>query len=59
MSNFRYIKVNGSMLWGVNTLTKEILGMVANGQYDTIIDLMEMTYFDADENAWKPIEGTE
>lgn len=58
MSKFRYIKINGSFLWGENTLTKEMLVMVAEHKYDTIIDLENMTYFDADGNEWKPIEGT-
>lgn len=46
------------MLWGENTLTKEMLAGVANGQYDTIIDLDNGTYFDADDNEWVKIEGT-
>ena len=58
MSKFKYIKVNGSSLWGENNLTKAMLVMVANGQYDTIIDVEAMKYFDADDNEWKDIEGT-
>jgi hypothetical protein len=54
---YRYIKVNGSMLWGENSLTKEMLMMVKNRQYDTIIDTLEGTYFDADNNQWLEIEG--
>lgn len=55
---FRYLKINGSSIRGENTLTKEMLGMVANGLYDTIIDLEEMRYFDADDNEWKDVGGT-
>jgi hypothetical protein len=58
MSKFKYIKINGNMLWGENSLTKEHLIMVKNGQYDTIINLEDMTYYDADENEWKAIDGT-
>lgn len=58
MSKYKYLKVNGSLLWGENTLTKEMLLMVKNHQYDTIIDLEEMTYYDADSNEWKDIQGT-
>jgi len=55
---YRYIKVNGSLLWGENELTREMLAMVKSGQYDTIIDTQNSTYFDADANEWKDIEGT-
>lgn len=58
MKVFRYIKVCGSILWGEDELTKEMLAMVKNRQYDTIIDLHTMTYFDADDNEWKAIDGT-
>lgn len=56
---FRYLKVNGSLIWGENNVTKEMLVMVKNGQYDTIIDLQEMTFYDADYNAWIDIDGTQ
>lgn len=59
MGKFKYIKVSGgNMFWGENTLTKEMLQMVANHQYETIINTEEQTYFDADDNEWKEIEGT-
>lgn len=58
MSKYKYIKVNSSLLWGENNLTKEMLAMVASGQYDTIINTEDFTYFDADENTWKEIDGT-
>lgn len=59
MKIFKYLKINGPLIWGENTLTKEMLSMVKNGQYDTIIDLHTMTYFDADDNEWKEIDGSE
>lgn len=59
MSKFKYIKINGGVLWGEQELTKEMLGMVARQLYDTIINLEDMTYFDPDDNEWKEIEGTE
>ena len=58
MNNFKYIKVNGSMLWGENNLTKEMLAMVADGRYDTIINTIDMTQFNADDNEWQEIKGT-
>lgn len=58
MSIYKYIKVNGSMLWGENEITKEMLVMVKDRHYDTIIDLHTMTYYDADDNEWKEVEGT-
>lgn len=58
MSKYKFLKVTGSLLWGENTLTKEMLAMVADGRYETIINLENLTYFDADDNEWKEIEGT-
>ena len=58
MTIFRYLKVSGSVIWGENNLTKEMLAMVKNGNYDTIIDLHTMTQYDADNNEWIEIEGT-
>jgi hypothetical protein len=58
MKIFKYIKVNGSLLWGENEITKEMLAMVKSHQYDTIINLHDMTYFDPDDNEWKEIDGT-
>lgn len=53
---YRYIKIGGSFIWGVNDLTKErFVRAVQMG--DIIIDLEEMKYFDKDENTWKDIEG--
>lgn len=59
MKIFKYLKIGGGLIWGENTLTKEMLAMVKSGQYDTIIDLHTMTYYDADDNEWKEIDGTE
>lgn len=58
MSEYKYLKVNGDMLWGEQALTKEMLVMVKNGQYDTIINLDDMTQYDADKNEWVDIDGT-
>jgi len=58
MTVFRYLKLSGSLIWGENELTKEMLAMVKNGGYDTIIDLHTMTQFNADDNEWVEIEGT-
>lgn len=55
---FKYIKVTagGSMLWGVNELTKErFVASVQAG--DIIINTEDSTYFDTESNSWKEIEG--
>jgi len=57
MTIFRYLKVSGSLIWGENDLTKEMLAMVKNRRYDTIIDLHTMTQYNADDNEWIEIEG--
>lgn len=55
---WRYLKVTaGNIFWGTNKLTKADLGAVKTGTYETIIDLKNLTYFDADANEWKVIEG--
>ena len=55
---FRYLKINSSLIWGENQITREMLIGVKNGLYDTIIDLENMTQYDADHNAWVEIDGT-
>lgn len=53
---YRYIKLMGSIVWGIKDLTKErFVSSVAAG--DTIIDLEEMKVFNPEENAWEDIEG--
>lgn len=53
---YRYIKIMGSIVWGIKELTKErFVNSVQMG--DTIIDLEEMKVFDKDTNAWVDIEG--
>lgn len=53
---YRYIKIMGSIVWGIIELTKErFISSVKAG--DIIIDLEEMKVFDADANEWVDIEG--
>lgn len=53
---YRYIKLMGSIVWGIKDLTKErFVASVKAG--DTIIDLEEMKVFDPEQNAWVEIEG--
>lgn len=53
---YRYIKLMGSIVWGIKELTKErFVQSVKAG--DTIIDLEEMKVFDPEQNAWVEIEG--
>lgn len=54
---FRYIKVTGDLLWGKNNISKNDLAQVAQGNIETIIDLENMTQFDAENNEWKEIKG--
>lgn len=57
---YKYIKVTagGSMLWGVNELTKErFVASVQAG--DIIINTEDQTYFDSETNSWKPVDGDE
>jgi len=56
---YRYLKINGSHIWGVNEITKEMLVAVKNGQYDTIVDTKTNLMFNADENRWVEIMGNE
>ena len=56
---YKYLKVNGRMIWGENELSRDMLIKVKNRFYDTIINVEEGTYYDADENKWLEIEGTE
>lgn len=55
---YKFIKVSGDMVWGINELTKErFVAAVKFG--DTIINLEDMTQFDPEANEWKPIQGDE
>lgn len=55
---YKYIKVTagGSMLWGINELSKDrFVASVQAG--DVIIDVEAQTYFDKETNTWKDIDG--
>lgn len=54
---FRYLKITGSLIWGTNNLTRDDLVKVKNHSYDAIIDLQNMTTFDADNNSWEEVKG--
>lgn len=55
---FKYLVLTGSTIWGKHEITKEyFVRAVQRG--DHIINLLDSTYFDKDENAWKDIEGDE
>ena len=56
---FKYLKITGEMVWGVNEITREALGRLKDGGYDAIINIEEGTMFDADNNEWKEIPGDE
>lgn len=49
-----YINTNANILWGKNELTKEyLIGVKQRG--DMLIDIENKTYFDTENNKWKPI----
>jgi hypothetical protein len=55
---YRYLKISGDkVFWGTNVLSREELIRLKDGFYESIIDLLEMTYFDVDTNQWVAIEG--
>lgn len=57
---FRYLKITSSdMFWGTNEIKATDLVSVKRGLYEAIIDLKNMTYFDAEANEWKQIDGDE
>lgn len=56
---YRYLKIGGGLIWGEHSITLDHLIAVRQGQYDTIIDTEKNLYYDADENAWKEIQGAE
>lgn len=54
---FKYLIISAApTAWGKNELSKEyFVNAVQRG--DLIINLVDGTYFDKDNNAWKDIEG--
>lgn len=50
-------KINGSLIWATDTITREDLIRLKDRAYDAILDLHEWKYFDVDDNSWKDIEG--
>lgn len=51
----KYIKVERDMLWGTDAITRDDLVRVRNRTYDTIINLDDLTQYDAENNTWKSI----
>jgi hypothetical protein len=51
----KYIKVTGDFLYGKDEITVKDLAEVKSGSLDTIINLENMTQFNADENKWVAI----
>lgn len=54
---YKYLKINGSVIWGQNEITKDDLVKVKERYYDTIINTETSYYYDADENEWLDING--
>lgn len=54
---YRWLKINGSMIWGTNNLVVADLARLKQGGYDCILDIQEGTYYDADANDWLKFEG--
>lgn len=56
--NYKYLMTLGKdIFWGKQEITTEQLIMVKDGRYDTLINLEEMTRFNAEENKWEKIPG--
>lgn len=56
--NYRFLVFSGIGVWGKHAITKDYF-VAAAKRGDLIIDTQENTYFDADSNSWKAIEGDE
>lgn len=54
----KYIRTNASVIWGKNELTKEYLAGVKSVG-DILIDIENKTFFDTENNQWKPIPSDE
>lgn len=54
---YSHLKINGSLIWGTNELTRDDLIRLKQRSYDCIIDVQEGKYFDVETNSWKEIEG--
>jgi hypothetical protein len=52
----RYIKTIRDAAMGKDEITRQDLADVKDGRVDCLIDTERQTYFDAESNAWKPIE---
>lgn len=57
ISIFRWYKIGGRVVWGTNNLTRQDLINCRNGMYDLIIDTLNGTEFDPDNNEWVKING--
>jgi len=54
--NYKYLIFSGYNIWGKHELTKEyFVRAVQRGDY--IVNTIDATFFDKDDNAWKAIEG--
>jgi hypothetical protein len=52
----KYFKIIGNLVMATDELTKDDLVRVKNRTYDLLINKIEETYYDAEDNEWKPIE---
>lgn len=55
---YKYLVISHFSAWGKHEITKEyFVNAVQRG--DLIINTQDGTYYDKEENTWKPIEGDE
>lgn len=55
---YKYLTIIGNELfWGKNEITKETLTKVLAGQYDVLLNLEDLTWFNAPDNKWEEISG--
>ena len=54
---YKYLKITADFVWGTNNLTRDDLVGVRTHKYDLILNLVDMTSYNADKNEWEPIQG--
>lgn len=55
---YKYITtLSNNIIWGKNEITRETLLMVKDGRYDTLIDVENGKWFNAEDNKWEDIKG--
>lgn len=56
---YKYLSINGDMIWGKNEINKERLVMVKDGRVGLLINTEDVTFYNPDTNSWDKIKGDE